>query len=318
MIELKNVYKKYGSKTVLHDLTFNVKNAEVVGFLGPNGAGKTSTMRLISGFNTATAGKVKVLGYDMATDRESAAKYIGYAPEQPPLYNILNVSDYLTFVAQAKGIVKSKIKQHLDKVITACRLKEVSYKEIFKLSKGYRQRLGLAQALLGEPKVLLLDEPTAGLDPGQIQETREVIKSFGKECCVLISTHILPEVTLICQKVIIINDGKILAVDSPSGLQKAADQSSTVFLNVEGDKKIIEKSIMAIDGVIDIKINSNFKDSEIFNVECRIKSVYGLESSIVKAISNNCKIFYLERKLPDLENIFLRYIKDDENEINHN
>ena len=206
-IELQSVSKRYGPKTIIHDLSFTVEKGEIVGFLGPNGAGKTTTMRMIAGFTTASSGTVKVAGFDMATQNEEAARRIGYLPEHPPLYDTLDVSDYLRFVAKVKGVPRAAMKSDLDRVISACRLEAVVNREIYKLSKGYRQRVGLAQALLGKPEVLLLDEPTAGLDPGQIQETREVIRAFGAEHAVLLSTHILPEVTLICRRVAIINQG---------------------------------------------------------------------------------------------------------------
>ena len=179
MIELDRVSKRYGSKTLIHDISFNVKKGEIVGFLGPNGAGKTTTMRMISGFTSTTSGTVKVAGFDMATQNHLASQKLGYLPEHPPLYDVLDVKSYLRFVATAKGISKTQFPAHLDKVVQACKLASVVDKEIYKLSKGYRQRVGLAQALLGDPDVLLLDEPTASLDPGQIHETREVIRLFG-------------------------------------------------------------------------------------------------------------------------------------------
>jgi ABC-2 type transport system ATP-binding protein len=199
-ISLESVSKRYGSRNIIHDLTFSVRKGEIVGFLGPNGAGKTTTMRMIAGFTTATSGRVLVAGYDMATQNEEAARHLGYLPEQPPLYDVLEVAAYLRFVAKVKGIAAHAVASELDRVIQACRLEAVVTREIYKLSKGYRQRVGLAQSLLGDPDVLLLDEPTAGLDPGQIQETREVIRAFGENHAVLLSTHILPEVTLICQR----------------------------------------------------------------------------------------------------------------------
>src|SRR5688572_25319360 len=207
MIALESVSKRYGPKTIIHDISFTVGKGEIVGFLGPNGAGKTTTMRMIAGYTTPTSGRVTVAGFDMLTQNEEAARRIGYLPEHPPLYDVMEVSAYLRFVARVKGVPKRSMAADLERVITACRLEAVVTREIYKLSKGYRQRVGLAQALLGKPEVLLLDEPTAGLDPGQIQETREVIRTFGADHCVLLSTHILPEVTLICQKVAIINHG---------------------------------------------------------------------------------------------------------------
>jgi ABC-2 type transport system ATP-binding protein len=219
MIALESVSKRFGSKTVVRDVSFTVARGEIVGFLGPNGAGKTTTLRMMAGFTTASSGRVTVAGYDMATQNLAAARQIGYLPERPPLYDTLDVAAYLRFVAKVKGVPRSGIAAELERVSAACRLDAVFRREIFKLSKGYRQRVGLAQALLGQPEVLLLDEPTIGLDPAQIHETREVIRAFGDSHTVLLSTHILPEVTLICGRVAIIDQGRLLAIDSPAGLQ---------------------------------------------------------------------------------------------------
>ncbi len=234
VIALESVSKRYGSAPIIHDLSFTVGRGEIVGFLGPNGAGKTTTMRMIAGFTAATSGRVTVAGYDMATENVEAARRIGYLPERPPLYDALGVSAYLRFVARAKGVARTAIPAELERVTAACHLEAVLHHEIYKLSKGYRQRLGLAQALLGSPEVLLLDEPTAGLDPGQIQETREVIRAFGADHAVLLSTHILAEATLICRRVAIINHGRLLAIDSPAGLQRAMEQTNRVALRVTG------------------------------------------------------------------------------------
>ena len=231
-IALEAVSKRFGSRTIVHDMTFSVDKGEIVGFLGPNGAGKTTTMRMIAGFTTASSGRVTVAGFDMSTQNEEAARRLGYMPEHPPVYDTLDVTQYLSFVAQVKGVARDEMRSEIDRVATACRLEGVLSREIYKLSKGYRQRVGLAQALLGKPEVLLLDEPTAGLDPGQIQETREVIRSFGENHAVLLSTHILHEVTLICRRVAIINQGRLLAIDSPAGLQRASEQTNRVVLVV--------------------------------------------------------------------------------------
>src|SRR5262250_3272236 len=180
-VVLQSVSKRYGSRSAVEDLSFTVERGEIVGFLGPNGAGKTTTLRMIAGFTAATSGRVSVGGHDMATQNVEAARLIGYLPERPPLYDALDVSTYLRFVAKVKGVRRAAIASEIERVVAACHLEDVVRREIFKLSKGYRQRLGLAQALLGSPQVLLLDEPTAGLDPGQIQETREVIRAFGEQ-----------------------------------------------------------------------------------------------------------------------------------------
>ena len=307
-IALESVSKRYGSRNIIHDVSFSVRKGEIVGFLGPNGAGKTTTMRMIAGFTTATSGRVTVAGYDMATQNEQAARSIGYLPEQPPLYDVLEVSAYLRFVAKVKGVARSSVPAELDRVIQACRLEAVLTREIYKLSKGYRQRVGLAQALLGKPEVLLLDEPTAGLDPGQIQETREVIRAFGEDHAVLLSTHILPEVTLICQRVAIINNGRLLAIDSPDGLHRASEQTNRVSLLATGPADAMRDAILLIEGVRAVDIRATADRSELLSIECHVDAVEGIEAAIARAVAGRWSLHRLERQQPTLENVFLRYI----------
>ena len=310
MISLESVSKRYGSKPIIHDISFDVRKGEIVGFLGPNGAGKTTTMRMIAGFTTPTSGRVTVAGYDMASQNLDAARILGYLPEHPPLYDVLDVSTYLRFVAKVKGVPRIGIAADIERVISQCKLEEVVKHEIYKLSKGYRQRVGLAQALLGKPEVLLLDEPTAGLDPGQIQETREVIRSFGKEHAVLLSTHILPEATLICQRVAIINHGRLLAVDSPAGLQKASEQTNSVKLDVTAPPEPLRQELMAIDGVRSARVRQIPGRESTCEVECQVDALEGIESDIARVVTARWALHRLERQQPSLENVFLRYVSD--------
>ena len=307
-IALESVSKRYGSRNIIHDLSFAVRKGEIVGFLGPNGAGKTTTMRMIAGFTTATSGTVTVAGYDMATGNEEAARSIGYLPEQPPLYDVLAVSAYLRFVAKVKGVSRPAVAGELERVIHACRLEAVVNREIYKLSKGYRQRVGLAQALLGQPEVLLLDEPTAGLDPGQIQETREVIRAFGENHAVLLSTHILPEVTLICQRVAIINDGRLLAIDTPQGLQRASEQTNRVSILASGQAEAMREAVLAIDGVRSVDIRPHAQHADLLSIECHVDAHDGVEAAIARAVATRWSLHRLERQQPTLENVFLRYV----------
>ena len=313
LISLNSVTKRYGSKEIIHGISFDVKKGEIVGFLGPNGAGKTTTMRMISGFTAPTSGEVIVAGHNMAEDNYSGARKIGYLPEQPPLYDILKVKRYLQFVSKVKGIPTPNIPSELDRVISSCRLEAVVEREIYKLSKGYRQRVGLAQALLGDPEVLLLDEPTAGLDPGQIQETREVIRSFSENHAVLLSTHILPEVTLICKRIAIIIDGNVLAVDSPSALQSAADEANNVTLELSGDRETLEKNIIEIEGVRDVRFNMISGKTDRYEVDCQIDALENVEANIANTVTNNGKLFGLKRQQPTLENVFLKYVNNRKN-----
>jgi ABC-2 type transport system ATP-binding protein len=310
VIVLESVSKRYGSATIIHDLSFTVERGEIVGFLGPNGAGKTTTMRMIAGFTAATSGRVTVAGYDMATQNVEAARRIGYLPERPPLYDALDVSAYLRFVAKVKGVRRAAIASELERVSAACHLEAVFRHEIYKLSKGYRQRLGLAQALLGDPDVLLLDEPTAGLDPGQIQETREVIRSFGRDHAVLFSTHILAEATLICGRVAIINHGRLLAIDSPAGLQRALEQTNRVALQVTAPAPALRELLLSVEGVRDVEIQSAPGDDRRLIVGCRVDSGRDVEAAIARAVAARWDLHRLERQQPTLENIFLQYVQE--------
>ena len=307
-ISLDSVTKRFGSKTIIHDVSFSVEKGEIVGFLGPNGAGKTTTMRMIAGFTTTSSGRITVAGCDMATRNEEAARKIGYLPEHPPLYDALEVSQYLRFVARVKGVPRNEFKSELDRVATACRLENVLDREIYKLSKGYRQRVGLAQALLGNPEVLLLDEPTAGLDPGQIQETREVIRSFGERHAVLLSTHILHEVTLICRRVAIINQGRLLAIDSPSGLQRASEQTNRILLTASAPADALRTELLSIPGVTAVAAHPVPGVDGMLKVECQTDSSEGVEPAIARAVATRWNLHRLERQQPTLENIFLHYV----------
>jgi ABC-2 type transport system ATP-binding protein len=246
----------------------------------------------------------------MATQNVEAARRIGYLPERPPLYDALDVSAYLRFVAKVKGVRRAAIASELERVSAACHLEAVFRHEIYKLSKGYRQRLGLAQALLGDPDVLLLDEPTAGLDPGQIQETREVIRSFGRDHAVLFSTHILAEATLICGRVAIINHGRLLAIDSPAGLQRALEQTNRVALQVTAPAPALRELLLSVEGVRDVEIQSAPGDDRRLIVGCRVDSGRDVEAAIARAVAARWDLHRLERQQPTLENIFLQYVQE--------
>ena len=310
MISLERVSRRYGPRTVVEDLSFSVEKDEIVGFLGPNGAGKTTTMRLIAGFAAATSGRVTVAGHDMATDNLAAARRIGYLPEHPPLYDTLDVRGYLRFVARAKGVARRRVAGELDRVAGACRLEAVFRTEVFKLSKGYRQRVGLAQALLGDPDVLLLDEPTIGLDPGQILETREVIRAAGSSRAVLLSTHILPEATLVCRRVAIINHGRLLAMDTPEGLRRAVEETSIVALEAEAPAEPLRAALLEVDGVDAVSVEpAGPGGGGALSVACRVAPRDGVEAAIARAVAGRWSLVRLERRRPTLENIFLHYVR---------
>ena len=254
MIEVQGLTKFYGNKAAVDNLTFSVEKGEVVGFLGPNGAGKTTTMRVLSCFMPPTSGSAKVAGYDIHADSVEVRRRIGYLPEHVPLYTDLTVTQYLNFVAEAKAVPRLQRRQKVGELIERCLLHEAQGRIINTLSKGYRQRVGLAQALLGDPPVLILDEPTIGLDPKQIIEIRNLIRQMQGERTVLLSTHILPEVSVVCQRVIIINEGRIVAVDTPENLTRRLQRSTQVLLQVEGPPDQVTGRLREMAGILRVEM----------------------------------------------------------------
>jgi ABC-2 type transport system ATP-binding protein len=309
MIELQGVTKRYGDKAVVRDVSFSVSRGEILGFLGPNGAGKTTTLRMIAGYTTASEGRVLVAGHDMAEDNVAATRQIGYVPEHPPLYGALDVRAFLRFVAKAKGVPRAAARAEIERAVEACRLQDAFRTEIFKLSKGYRQRVALAQALLGAPKVLLLDEPTIGLDPQQIQDVRGVIREFGGRRTVLLSTHILPEVTLLCRRVAILHHGRLLAIDSPEGLARAVEESYRVELAVEAAEPELRDALLAVDGVRAVHVRPDRDRLGLLQVTCLTDRADTVEARIARALAARFDLHRLHRLEPSLESVFLRYIE---------
>ena len=241
MIEVKGLTKNYGDLTAVQDISFTVEKGQIIGFLGPNGAGKSTTMRVLTGFFPATAGTATIDGFEVHENPIEVKRRVGYLPERVPLYEEMTVKAFLTFVAKSKGIKRSEIKEEINRVLDRCGLEAMAPRTISNLSKGYRQRVGLAQAILGSPPVLILDEPTSGLDPKQIIEIRQMIKDLAGDHTVLISTHILPEVSMICDHVIIINQGKVVTRDSMENLtakggQSLEDAFMAALANDRGDR----------------------------------------------------------------------------------
>jgi ABC-2 type transport system ATP-binding protein len=251
----------------------------------------------------------------MATQQTAAARLIGYLPERPPLYDTLNVSAYLKFVAKIKGVSRRQMAAELDRVVAACRLEAVFRQDIFKLSKGYRQRVGLAQALLGRPEILLLDEPTIGLDPAQMQETRDVIRAFGTNHTVMLSTHLLHEVTRICHRVAIIDQGRLLAIDSPAGLQRAVAQTHVVTLRVgmpaeqmKAAARSLQAELLAVDGVEAAQVEPATDAANQLTATCQVAARDGVEAAMARAIVPRWELHSLARQQPTLENVFLHYV----------
>ncbi|HLG73313.1 MAG TPA: ABC transporter ATP-binding protein [Chloroflexota bacterium] len=249
MIEVQNLSKAYADKTAVRDITFSVNPGEILGFLGPNGAGKTTTMRILTGYMPATSGKAKVAGYDVFTQSLEVRKRIGYLPEIVPLYPEMPVESYLKFVARLKGLPGNRLQERLEYALEVTHIADVRSKVVSKLSKGYKQRVGIAQALIHDPDVLILDEPTVGLDPKQINETRQLIKSLGGRHTIVLSTHILPEVSMTCQRVVIINNGQVAAEDTPENLTRRLQGRDRVQLEVRAPKQELVATLRAVPGV---------------------------------------------------------------------
>jgi ABC-2 type transport system ATP-binding protein len=249
VIEVQHLTKRYGPTTAVDDVSFRVERGEVLGFLGPNGAGKTTTMRVLTGYMPPSEGKAIVAGYDVSDQPLEAKRRTGYLPETPPLYPEMTVHDYLAFVARIKGVPRGERKARVNSVMGRTRVTDVAHRHCSKLSKGYRQRVGLAQALLHNPEVLILDEPTAGLDPKQIIETRQLIKDLGGDHTVILSTHILPEVSQTCHRVVIINKGRVVAVDTPDNLTSRLSGSETLYVQVDAPGADVTTTLEAIPGI---------------------------------------------------------------------
>jgi ABC-2 type transport system ATP-binding protein len=257
VIEVQHLTKRYGPVTAVDDVSFTVQRGEILGFLGPNGAGKTTTMRVLTGYMPPTDGKAIVAGYDVFEQPIEAKRRTGYLPETPPLYPDMTVRDYLAFVARIKGVPRGERTARVDEMMRKTRIADVANRHCGKLSKGYRQRVGLAQALLHNPDVLILDEPTAGLDPKQIIETRQLINALAGDHTIILSTHILPEVSQTCQRVVIINRGKVVAVDTPDNLTSRLRGSETMYLQVDAGGADAASVLQRVSGVTRVAVADN-------------------------------------------------------------
>jgi ABC-2 type transport system ATP-binding protein len=249
VIEVQHLTKRYGSITAVDDVSFRVEKGEILGFLGPNGAGKTTTMRVLTGYMPPTEGNAIVAGYDVFDKPLEAKRRTGYLPEMPPLYPDMTVRDYLMFVSRIKGVPRAERKSRVTTVMQRTHVADMAERQCSKLSKGYRQRVGLAQAILHNPDVLILDEPTAGLDPKQIIETRQLIKQLAGDHTIILSTHILPEVSQTCQRVVIINKGRVVAIDTPDNLTARLRGSETLYVQVDAPGADVTTALLDIPGV---------------------------------------------------------------------
>ncbi len=309
MIEIKNVTKKYGKVIAVDNISFEVENGEIVGLLGPNGAGKSTTMNMITGFIEPTEGTIIVDGYDMSKKPKKAKREIGYMPEGVPLYADMTVKEFVKFMAEIKRVDKRERNIKVEKVIEQTGLKDVEKKLIKNLSRGYKQRVSMAGALVGEPKVLILDEPTVGLDPKQITEIRSLIKELGKTHTIILSSHILSEVSQICQRVVIINKGKIIAVDTPENLEMKVSNKNIVYVTVEDQENKIERVSEKIKEITNIKlIKENNDKTKQYMLES--DNDIDLRKIVFQEFAKeNITIFELKKEDATLEDAFMKLIE---------
>jgi ABC-2 type transport system ATP-binding protein len=304
VIEVQHLTKRYGRVTAVDDVSFKVERGEILGFLGPNGAGKTTTMRVITGYMPATEGRVVVAGFDVFQQPVEAKRRTGYLPETPPLYPEMTVREYLTFVAKIKGVAPSEVTTRVKAVMDRTRIADMATRHCGKLSKGYRQRVGLAQAILHNPDVLVLDEPTAGLDPKQIIETRELIKELAGTHTIILSTHILPEVAQTCQRVVIINKGRVVAVDTPANLTARLRGSETMYVQLDAGAADAAPALERVPGVTRVTVSDRRDGITSYEVE----SVQGrdVRRDLARAVvTNNWGLLELRPMRMSLEDIFL-------------
>ena len=305
MIEVKNLVKRYGDHTAVDHLSFEIEKGKIYGFLGPNGAGKSTTMNMITGYIASTEGTVVIDGHDILEEPEEAKKCIGYLPEMPPLYFDMTVLEYLKFVADLKKIPKDKKATMIEEIMDMVKITDMKNRLIKNLSKGYRQRVGIAQAVLGYPEVIILDEPTVGLDPKQINEIRDLIKGLKQKHTVILSSHILSEVSAVCDYVLIISHGKLVASDTPENLGKLAAGSNNLNLLVKGQKDTIRAALEAVEGVKEVTVKKSPEEGVYAitvgteeNMDVREKVFYSM-------VNASCPILEMQSKKVSLEEIFL-------------
>lgn len=309
MIEVKNVTKKYGKLVAVDDISFTINDGEIIGLLGPNGAGKSTTMNMLTGFIEQTEGDIIIDGYNMLKKPKKAKKEIGYMPEGVPLYSDLTVKEFITYMAEIKNVSKKERKEKVEKIIEKTGLKEVQNKLTKNLSRGYKQRVSMAGALVGEPKILILDEPTVGLDPRQITEIRSLIKELGKTHTVILSSHILSEVSQICNKVIIINKGKIVAVDTPENLENKVSNNNATYVTVEDTENKMDSMKDKIKEIKDIKLIKENEDGTK-DYELQAEKDVELRKIIFKEFAKeNITIFEMKKADTTLEDAFMKLIE---------
>lgn len=310
MIEVKNLVKKYGNHTAVDNLSFSIEKGQIYGFLGPNGAGKSTTMNIMTGYLGATEGQVIINGHDILKEPEEAKKCIGYLPELPPLYTDMTVMEYLNFAAELKGMKKMQKEEGVEEVVKLAKLQDVQFRLIRNLSKGYRQRVGLAQAMLGFPEIIILDEPTVGLDPKQIIEIRELIRKLAKEHTVILSSHILAEVSEVCDTVMIISKGKLTACDTPANLEHLMAGSEAVEITAKAARGDVREILKSIKGIREITTKQNEDGTTSAKIE--VEEQADIREQVFFAFAEHKKaLLELHHTRVSLEDVFLELTQGD-------
>ena len=310
MIEVRNLVKKYGNHVAVDHLNFTVEKGKIYGFLGPNGAGKSTTMNMITGYIASTEGDILIDGHNILEEPEEAKKRIGYLPEIPPLYQDMTVREYLEFAAELKAIPREKKKSNIEEVMSTTKIEDVKNRLIKNLSKGYKQRVGLAQALLGYPEIMILDEPTVGLDPKQIIEIRDLIKSLGRKHTVILSSHILSEVSAVCDHVLIIDKGRLVASDSPENLSKLMAGDNSLELTIKGREEDIRKAFDMVENIQEVIYHDSLVKGAC-DVTVKVSGEQDIRENIFFALAEmKCPILKMQSGNMSLEEVFLKLTDD--------
>ncbi len=310
MIEVSHLVKKYGNHYAVNDLSFTVEKGQIYGFLGPNGAGKSTTMNIITGYLAATSGEVKINGFDILKQPQEAKKCLGYLPEMPPLYPEMTILEYLKFVAELKKVKKDERSKQIEDIMNETHITDMQSRLIKNLSKGYKQRVGLAQAMIGYPDIIILDEPTVGLDPKQIIEIRDLIKSLKEKHTIILSSHILSEVSAVCDHIMIISKGKLVASDSPEGLSRLMSGKDKIELEVKGSKETVDKILSSIPEISTFESDA-VQESELTKAEIMVKNKQEIRESLCeKFAEKKLPIYKLLLNTKSLEDIFLELTEE--------
>lgn len=314
MVEIKNLTKYYGKKAAVKDISFTINDNEILGFLGPNGAGKSTTMNIICGYLPSTFGTVVIDGHDISDDPVNAKKCIGYLPELPPVYPDMKVKEYLKFVAGIKQVPKAEREKQIAYAMDRLKLEDVQGRLIKNLSKGYKQRVGFAQALLGNPKILILDEPTVGLDPSQVSEVRQLVKDLKKDHSVILSSHILSEISAVCDRVVVINKGEIQAIDTIENLENSMTANLLLDMTIEGDIKSVQSAISATDGVAAIK-SSDFIRTGVYEYKVEIKEENVRNAVLSSVIAAGGNVLEIKTAKLNLEQVFMKLVSQPSHKV---